>query len=65
MTADEARAAYIDGLQKLVERLRADERSRCRGTAGTGLADDLQPAPGAAEGLAEVIRALGGEGWRS
>lgn len=61
MSADETRAAYIEGLQKLVDALRADERVPLP-FSGTASPMTFYPRLDG-QGLAEVIRAMGGEGW--
>jgi hypothetical protein len=61
MSAD--REAVIEGLQKLVDALRADERVPLPWD-GTMTSLTFYPHNLDGEGFAEVIRLLGGEGWR-
>ena len=65
MTADEARAAYLDGLQKLVDRLRADDSIPLPWDGFTReLSMALKVTDESAELLAHVVASLGGTGWQ-
>ena len=63
MSADEKRAAVLDGLQKYLDAARADERVPL---PWDGTVMPLNFYPGGIDGevLAAIISALGGEGWQ-
>jgi hypothetical protein len=67
MSADEERAAYIDGLQKLLDLLRADESIPLpRDGSSRAYPVDfgiVRPITSGAQ-FAAIIRTLGGEDWQ-
>jgi hypothetical protein len=67
MSTGEGRAAYIDGLQKLADRLRADESipiARTGHSREYALDFGILHPIASGEEFAAIIRALGGEGWQ-
>jgi hypothetical protein len=63
MSADETRAAVLDGLQKYLDAARADERVPLPWD-GTTMPLNFYPDDIDGEALAAIITALGGEGWQ-